>query len=99
MGVIADFLGQLFGGFMLGYLVSLLFGRLLFRENEPDAKATKAAGCAFFFIYLLSGWGNARGIAFDPTSGFFYIPGVFLAWLLLRRGYRKAWIPDEDTFI
>lgn len=98
MGIIAELFGYVVGGIIWGYLFGRLFGRLFFREEEPDSKALKAAICAFAASYLMAGWGFANGAGLNFVVGFLYAPGVFLAYFLLRKDYRKRWILEGDTF-
>lgn len=102
MGLIAEFLGSIVGGIIWGTLLGLLFGKLLFSEDAPDDRALKAVLVASFAIFIISAWGHARGASLNPAPALINtlmsLPGLFLAWLYLRRSYRKAWIDDDSTF-
>jgi len=97
-GLIAELGGFILGGLIWGYLFGRLAGRLFFKESEPDDKALKSAFIAFAFCYLLAGWGFASGVAINPIIGFYYAPGVILAYFLLRKDYRKRWVSDDEIF-
>lgn len=90
MGDIVQFIaGSLVGGTLWGYIFGRLAGRWFLKGEEPDAKALKATALGFIPFYILIGWGAGRGFAIDPLAAFYYLPGIFLAWLLLRAHYRK----------
>lgn len=90
MGDIIQFIaGSLFGGTLWGYIFGRLAGRWFLKGEEPDAKALKATALGFIPLYVLVGWGKARGFAIDPLAGFYYLPGVYCAWILLRAHYGK----------
>lgn len=79
------------GGILPIWLLSLLFGRLFFKEMEKSKKINYSALVAYVVGTILSGFGNMNGGGIENFSPF-YLEYLFSAVLviLIRQGMLKV---------
>ena len=94
----AYLIGAFIGGFIGVLLISLLTGRLFFREYEPDSKARWSVMTAWLICSTLAGIGIGNGSFYLPAY-LLYAPSAFAVFLLRRWQLRKEWLVHQsDTF-
>lgn len=86
----------MFGGAIAIFLLSLLVGKFLFKNDEPTTRAVKTVGVALGFASIASGFGAANGGPFVWTSGLTYVPGAVAVFLWLKLQYVSQWTDKTE---
>lgn len=74
---------------ILGLPVSWLLARFIFRQKEPDAKASYSVAIPFAIFAYAYGVGGDPDLWFSKWEGLLFAPGALLSWLFLRWQFRK----------
>lgn len=92
---IGTFIGALFAPVFFSWLLD----GILFKSQEPDRRAISVAASVYLVISTIAMFGMADGGPLVLGAYLLYLPGALLAWLMLRRKYRKLWQDiDPDVF-
>lgn len=70
------------------WLLSLLTGRLFFKDMETSKKINYSTSTAYVLGVILSGFGNMNGGNFSPFYVEYFLSAIFL--ILIRQGILKA---------
>jgi len=84
-------MGAIVGGFLWTYVFGAILGKFAWRDWEPDAKALRVSFSAAAFVAVI------MTIQLSVIAGLVSAIGSYLAYLLLRRDYRRKWLPDSDA--
>ena len=87
----AFFLGQVVGGLIILWLISLLVEKFLFSKvlDDPVTGKLASVGAAWLLVGTISGFGKADGGPWDPTGFIDYlIPAVILGGVGVYRGLK-----------